>query len=94
MFRIPDFDREQPRWPSFRAPRPSARCDAVVAFSGARAHAQMEHAVATLPVIGGAMGSPDLTEEQAFEVLRRYSQEHNVTLREVARLVCEQGSHS
>lgn len=46
------------------------------------------------PVIGGAMGSPDLTEEQAFEVLRRYSQEHNVTLREVARLVCEQGSLS
>ncbi len=69
---------------------------AAVAFSSARAHAQMEHAVATRHVIGEAMGilmgSRHLTEDEAFDVLRRYSQESNVKLREVARLVCEQGS--
>ncbi|MFE9650862.1 GAF and ANTAR domain-containing protein [Streptomyces sp. NPDC006365] len=69
---------------------------AAVAFSGARAHAQMEHAVATRHVIGEAMGilmgSRRLTEEEAFDVLRRYSQETNTKLREVARRVCEEGS--
>ncbi|MFH0517690.1 GAF and ANTAR domain-containing protein [Streptomyces sp. M41] len=69
---------------------------AAVAFSSARTHAQMEQAVATRHVIGEAMGivmgSHGLTEEQAFDVLRRYSQENNVKLREVARMVCEQGS--
>ncbi|MER5222168.1 GAF and ANTAR domain-containing protein [Streptomyces flaveus] len=71
---------------------------AAVAFSSARTHAQMEHAVATRHVIGEAMGilmgRHHLTEEQAFDVLRRYSQENNIKLREVARLVCEQGSLS
>jgi AmiR/NasT family two-component response regulator len=37
------------------------------------------------------MGSHSLNEEQAFDVLRRYSQENNVKLREVARQVCEKG---
>ncbi|MDF3147554.1 MULTISPECIES: GAF and ANTAR domain-containing protein [unclassified Streptomyces] len=68
---------------------------AAVAFSSARTHAQMEHAVATRHMIGEAMGilmgSHDLTEQQAFDVLRRYSQENNVKLREVARLICERG---
>ncbi|MFI8931683.1 GAF and ANTAR domain-containing protein [Streptomyces sp. NPDC053474] len=68
---------------------------AAVAFSSARTHAQMQQAVATRHVIGEAMGilmgSHRLTEEQAFDVLRRYSQENNVKLREVARLVCEGG---
>ncbi|MFF4756854.1 GAF and ANTAR domain-containing protein [Streptomyces sp. NPDC002514] len=71
---------------------------AAVAFSSARSHAQMEHAVATRHVIGEAMGilmgSHNLTEDQAFDVLRRYSQEQNVKLREVAQLVCERGSPS
>ncbi|MFC5219595.1 MULTISPECIES: GAF and ANTAR domain-containing protein [Streptomyces] len=71
---------------------------AAVAFSSARTHAQMERAVATRHLIGEAMGilmgSRHLTEEQAFDVLRRYSQENNIKLREVARLVCEQGSLS
>ncbi|WP_086021450.1 GAF and ANTAR domain-containing protein [Streptomyces zinciresistens] len=71
---------------------------AAVAFSSARTHAQMENAVATRHMIGEAMGiimgSHDLTEDQAFDVLRRYSQEKNVKLREVARLVCEQGGLS
>lgn len=69
---------------------------AAVAFSSARTHAQMERAVATRHLIGEAMGilmgSHRLTEEQAFDVLRRYSQENNIKLYEVARRVCEQGS--
>jgi transcriptional regulator with GAF, ATPase, and Fis domain len=136
VFRIPDFTRDEPRWPRYA---PQARrlglgsmmgfllftddedlgalnlysrrpgvftpasetagwllaSHAAVAFSSARTHAQMEQAVATRHVIGEAMGilmgSHHLTEEQAFDVLRRYSQENNVKLREVARLVCEKG---
>ncbi|MER6565142.1 GAF and ANTAR domain-containing protein [Streptomyces sp. NPDC001093] len=69
---------------------------AAVAFSSARTHAQMEQAVATRHIIGEAMGilmgAHHLTEEQAFDVLRRVSQENNIKLREVARRVCEQGS--
>lgn len=71
---------------------------AAVAFSSARTHAQMERAVATRHAIGEAMGilmgSHHLSEEQAFDVLRRYSQENNVKLHEVARLVCEKGGLS
>ncbi|MFE5813103.1 GAF and ANTAR domain-containing protein [Streptomyces sp. NPDC056479] len=71
---------------------------AAVAFSSARTHAQMEQAVATRHLIGEAlgilMGGHHLTEQQAFDVLRRYSQENNIKLREVARQVCEQGSLS
>ncbi|MFE5813345.1 GAF and ANTAR domain-containing protein [Streptomyces sp. NPDC056479] len=139
VFRIPDFNVEQPKWPKF-APaahrlgvgsmmgfllytededlgalnvysyKPGAFTEAselagwllashaAVAFSSARAHAQMEHAVATRHMIGEAMGilmgSHRLTEEQAFDVLRRYSQQNNVKLREVARLVCERGGLS
>lgn len=69
---------------------------AAVAFSSARTHAQMEQAVATRHIIGEAMGilmgARHLTEEQAFDVLRRYSQENNIKLREVARRICERGS--
>ncbi|MEU1601142.1 GAF and ANTAR domain-containing protein [Streptomyces sp. NPDC005708] len=69
---------------------------AAVAFSSARTDAQMHQAVATRHAIGEAMGilmgGHHLTEEQAFDVLRRYSQENNIKLREVARRVCEQGS--
>ncbi|MFJ5776966.1 GAF and ANTAR domain-containing protein [Streptomyces sp. NPDC093094] len=68
---------------------------AAVAFSSARSHAQLENAIATRHVIGEAMGilmgSHHLTEDQAFDVLRRYSQENNVKLREVARQICERG---
>ncbi|MFE0730571.1 GAF and ANTAR domain-containing protein [Streptomyces antibioticus] len=71
---------------------------AAVAFSSARTQAQLEQAVATRHVIGEAMGilmgSHQLTEEQAFDVLRRYSQENNLKLRDVARRVCEQGNLS
>jgi len=69
---------------------------AAVALSSARTHAQMEQAVATRHVIGEAMGiimgTHHLTEEEAFDVLRRYSQESNTKLRDVARRVCEQGT--
>ncbi|KUN30317.1 antitermination regulator [Streptomyces antibioticus] len=69
---------------------------AAVALSSARTHAQMEEAVATRHVIGEAMGiimgTHHLTEEEAFDVLRRYSQESNTKLRDVARRVCEQGT--
>ncbi|MFC9646896.1 GAF and ANTAR domain-containing protein [Streptomyces mirabilis] len=69
---------------------------AAVAFSAARTHAQMEKAVATRHLIGEAMGivmgSHHLTEEEAFSVLRRYSQANNIKLREVASRVCEEGS--
>ncbi|MET8585526.1 GAF and ANTAR domain-containing protein [Streptomyces collinus] len=69
---------------------------AAVAFSGARTHAQMQQAIATRHTIGEAMGilmgAHHLTEEQAFDVLRRYSQENNIKLRDVARRVCEKGN--
>ncbi|MDN3029055.1 GAF and ANTAR domain-containing protein [Streptomyces sp. S.PB5] len=71
---------------------------AAVAFSAARTHAQMEQAVTTRHAIGEAMGilmgSHRLSEEEAFSVLRRYSQANNIKLREVARRVCEQGALS
>ncbi|WP_256640986.1 GAF and ANTAR domain-containing protein [Streptomyces murinus] len=68
---------------------------AAVAFSSARTHSQLEQAVATRHIIGEAMGilmgSHELTEDQAFDVLRRYSQDKNVKLRDVARMICERG---
>lgn len=71
---------------------------AAVAFSSARTHAQMEQAVATRHIIGQAMGilmgTHHLTEDEAFDVLRRYSQESNTKLRDVARRVCDQGTLS
>ncbi|MGK9461338.1 GAF and ANTAR domain-containing protein [Streptomyces sp. G6] len=69
---------------------------AAVALSGARSHAQMEQAVATRHLIGEAMGilmgSRRLTEDQAFDVMRRYSQDNNIKLREVACQITERGS--
>jgi transcriptional regulator with GAF, ATPase, and Fis domain len=69
---------------------------AAVAFSSARTHTQMEQAVATRHAIGEAMGilmgSRHLTEHEAFDVLRGYSQENNIKLREIARRVCAEGS--
>ncbi|MGA5898207.1 GAF and ANTAR domain-containing protein [Streptomyces venetus] len=71
---------------------------AAIAFSSARSQAQLEQAIATRHLIGEAMGilmgSHDLTEKQAFDVLRRFSQDNNIKLREVARRVCEHGSLS
>ncbi|XIG72353.1 antitermination regulator (plasmid) [Streptomyces sp. SGAir0957] len=69
---------------------------AATAFSSAREHASLEQAMETRHAIGEAMGilmaQYRLDETEAFDVLRRHSQEHNVKLREVARQVCEHGS--
>ncbi|MGW7238059.1 ANTAR domain-containing protein [Streptomyces sp. NPDC054804] len=69
---------------------------AAVAFSAARTHAQMDRAVATRHLVGKAMGivtgSHHLPEEEAFNVLRRYSQANDIKLREVARRVRGEGS--
>ncbi|MFD4750845.1 GAF and ANTAR domain-containing protein [Streptomyces rubiginosohelvolus] len=69
---------------------------AAVALSAARTHAQMEQAVATRHQVGQAMGilmaSHRIPENEAFNALRRYSQDNNVKLRDVALLVCEQGA--
>ncbi|MEE4544072.1 GAF and ANTAR domain-containing protein [Streptomyces sp. V4-01] len=69
---------------------------AAVALSSARTHAQLSQAMTTRHLIGEAigilMGARRLTEQQAFDVLRRYSQERNIKLREVAARVREQGS--
>ncbi|CAM5568376.1 GAF and ANTAR domain-containing protein OS=Streptomyces tendae OX=1932 GN=GUR47_22720 PE=4 SV=1 [Streptomyces tendae] len=68
---------------------------AAVAFSSARTHAQLHEAIGTRHTIGEAMGilmgRHHLTEDAAFAALRRYSQDNNVKLREVAALVCERG---
>ncbi|KOX40834.1 GAF and ANTAR domain-containing protein [Streptomyces ardesiacus] len=68
---------------------------AAVAFSSARTHAQLQEAIGTRHTIGEAMGilmgRHRLTEDQAFAALRRYSQDNNVKLRDVAARVCEQG---
>ncbi|MFC9678554.1 GAF and ANTAR domain-containing protein [Streptomyces sp. NPDC056948] len=136
VFRIPDFNDEQPRWPAYAKQarelgvgsmmgfllytedeelgaldlysyRSGSFTDdsetagwllashAAIAFASARSHAQLEQAVATRHLIGEAMGilmgSHRLNEKEAFDVLRRFSQERNIKLREVARRVCEQG---
>ncbi|CAL9343953.1 GAF and ANTAR domain-containing protein [Streptomyces sp. enrichment culture] len=69
---------------------------AAVAFSSARTHAQLQEAIGTRHLIGEAMGilmgSHRIGEDQAFATLRRYSQDNNVKLREVARQVCERGA--
>ncbi|MGY0021525.1 GAF and ANTAR domain-containing protein [Streptomyces sp. cg35] len=68
---------------------------AAVAFSSSREQAQLENAVTTRHTIGEAMGilmaGHNLSEKEAFDVLRRYSQERNIKLREVARRVCAEG---
>ncbi|MEU4145054.1 GAF and ANTAR domain-containing protein [Streptomyces parvulus] len=68
---------------------------AAVAFSSARTHAQLQEAIGTRHTIGEAMGilmgSHHLTEEQAFAALRKYSQDNNVKLRDLAARVCEAG---
>lgn len=68
---------------------------AAVAFSAARTHQQLGHALETRHEIGEAMGilmeRHGLTEERAFGVLKKASQDHNIKLREVARRICETG---
>ncbi|MFI6875619.1 GAF and ANTAR domain-containing protein [Streptomyces sp. NPDC050400] len=69
---------------------------AAVAISGAREHAGLQQAIDTRHTIGQAMGilmaQHHIDEDEAFSVLRRYSQENNIKLREVARQLCEHGT--
>ncbi|WP_245796438.1 GAF and ANTAR domain-containing protein [Actinacidiphila alni] len=71
---------------------------AAVAVAGAHNRAQLEQAVLTRHVIGEAMGilmvSDRLSESEAFDALRRRSQERNVKLRTVAEHVCRTGALS
>lgn len=68
---------------------------AAVALSSARDHAQLKEAMGTRHTIGEAMGilmgRHHIAEDAAFDVLRRFSQENNMKLRDVARRVCEEG---
>ncbi|MFC8128523.1 GAF and ANTAR domain-containing protein [Streptomyces sp. NPDC057302] len=68
---------------------------AAVAFSSARDHATLQHAVETRNVIGQAMGilmaQHNLNQQAAFDVLRRHSQERNVKLRDIAENLCKRG---
>ncbi|MGW7255129.1 GAF and ANTAR domain-containing protein [Streptomyces sp. NPDC054834] len=69
---------------------------AAVALADARAIDQLEHALETRHAIGEAMGilreRHGLSEEEAFDVLRRLSQHHNVKLRDVAQRVRDEGT--
>ncbi|MET7443041.1 ANTAR domain-containing protein, partial [Streptomyces sp. NPDC005568] len=55
----------------------------------------LSHALETRHEIGEAMGilmgRYGLSEETAFKVLKKASQDHNIKLREVARQICETG---
>ncbi|NEA47967.1 GAF and ANTAR domain-containing protein [Streptomyces sp. SID10815] len=66
---------------------------AAVAVSSARTVDQLEHALETRHAIGEAMGilreRHRLSEDDAFAVLRRISQHHNVKLRDVAQNIRE-----
>ncbi|MFF6999669.1 GAF and ANTAR domain-containing protein [Streptomyces sp. NPDC008313] len=68
---------------------------AAVAFSASRTHQQLSHALETRHEIGEAMGilmgRHGLTEDTAFKVLRKASQDRNVKLRDVAREICRTG---
>ncbi|MFJ8934734.1 GAF and ANTAR domain-containing protein [Streptomyces sp. NPDC102365] len=68
---------------------------AAVAFSAARTHQQLSHAMETRHEIGEAMGilmeRYGLSEDTAFKVLKKTSQDRNVKLREIARQICQTG---
>ncbi|MFE4696163.1 GAF and ANTAR domain-containing protein [Streptomyces sp. NPDC056738] len=68
---------------------------AAVALSSARTHQQLGDALETRHEIGEAMGilmeRHGLGEEEAFAVLKKASQDHNIKLRDIARKVCETG---
>ncbi|MFK4144636.1 GAF and ANTAR domain-containing protein [Streptomyces sp. NPDC004065] len=68
---------------------------AAVALSSARTVDQLEHALETRHAIGEAMGMlrerHHLSEDDAFAVLRRISQHHNIKLRDVAQNIRSSG---
>ncbi|GAA5162765.1 GAF and ANTAR domain-containing protein [Amycolatopsis dongchuanensis] len=68
---------------------------AAVAFAGARRQGQLHEAITTRQDIGEAIGilmeRYKITRDQAFELLKKASQDRNVKLRELARSVTETG---
>ncbi|MFB8247789.1 GAF and ANTAR domain-containing protein [Streptomyces sp. NPDC001046] len=64
---------------------------AAVALADARTIDQLQHALDTRHAIGEAMGilmeRHGMTEDDAFNVLRRISQHHNVKLRDIAQRI-------
>jgi transcriptional regulator with GAF, ATPase, and Fis domain len=68
---------------------------AAVAFASARSDAQLQQAIASRQEIGEALGivmeRHKVSEQQAFDLLRRYSQDRNIKLRELARQLTESG---
>ncbi|WAP54443.1 GAF and ANTAR domain-containing protein [Streptomyces sp. S465] len=68
---------------------------AAVAFSSARTADQLQQALETRHTIGEAMGilmeRLKITEDDAFALMRRVSQERNVKLRDIARQICVSG---
>ncbi|MES9619433.1 GAF and ANTAR domain-containing protein, partial [Streptomyces tuirus] len=64
---------------------------AAVALADARTIDQLEHALETRHAIGEAMGilmeRHGMSDEEAFSVLRKISQHHNIKLRDVAERV-------
>lgn len=68
---------------------------AAVAFSSARSSHQMHTAMETRNLIGEALGIVmerfKITDEQAFEVLKKSSQDHNIKLRNIASTITRTG---
>jgi transcriptional regulator with GAF, ATPase, and Fis domain len=68
---------------------------AAVALASARSHAQLAQALESRSDIGEALGilmeRYKVSEAEAFAVLRRSSQDHNIKLRDIARRVTETG---
>jgi transcriptional regulator with GAF, ATPase, and Fis domain len=68
---------------------------AAVAFASARSDAQLQQAIVSRQEIGEALGivmeRHKVTEQEAFDLLRRESQDRNVKLRELARRLTETG---
>ncbi|WP_217238279.1 GAF and ANTAR domain-containing protein [Streptomyces sp. AC555_RSS877] len=69
---------------------------AAVALASARTIDQLEHAMEIRHAVGEAMGilreRHQLTEDDAFNVLRSISQHHNIKLRDVAQRVRTEGT--
>jgi GAF domain-containing protein len=71
---------------------------ASVAVAGARREAQLAQAIDGRKLVGQAMGilmeRHDLTGDQAYSILRRYSQDTNIKLLDVAKsVIATRGSH-
>lgn len=70
---------------------------AAVAFAGAQRETQLREAIDTREIIGEATGiimhRERVTEREAFEVLKRASNDANLKLREVARHVTDTGEN-